>query len=408
MCIMATDAKPNKTRLFSIPVTYSAGAGDGGAMTHRGTAIVYVNNLDATPSHKWLPRWGSRKSELMIVPFPNPGGEAALDAVVLTPFTEWKGLTKAMEEHMKPVTDGKSPQSRSATNSRQAMVHRIGKYKCSVVANAAALLAGIDWAQFNVPEDLEHRLQVLHDERVCPRTCGFVVAQAVEDVRDDGFAIVYPGDDIFLPTCHEAPAGGGAMVNYDAACYVMSDTSVPQPTWNFATPMEKTWDIIKYDADAHASASVSAAAAAAADGMLDRFYTDSGLLTQLRRATVIAGTVVGSGAAARVRVSLPAGGFRLSRLMLVGADVNTNLYVSGTGDFDPNNPARKITVDEVARALASIRSDDATPPHLRSARVSAFDSVFDSDGNDFTREEMLAATGYATREELMAATALKF
>jgi hypothetical protein len=83
-------------------------------------------------------------------------------------------------------------------------VHRIGAYRCSVVPDVATLLTTVDWSAFDVAPDLESRLAVLHDTRVCPKGCGFVVAQAVEDVADDGFAVVYPGNDIMMPTCHEA------------------------------------------------------------------------------------------------------------------------------------------------------------------------------------------------------------
>lgn len=310
MCIMATKARANATRLYSIPVTYGASP----TASKPGTAIVYVNNL-TRKSDK------NTKAELMIVPFPNPGGEAALDDVVLTPYTEWSGLAKDIRKQFndRRITRSRGAFSDGIDEHAKAIVHRIGKYKCSVVANVSVLLDRIDWAEFDTPADLEQRLAVLHDERVCPSTCGFVVAQAVEDIHKDGFAVVYPGGDVMLPTCHEAPAEPGGLVNYDVACYVVGAT----PIWRGATTRTAEQIVLS---------------------------SDTSFVQRVRSARPIAGTIAGNGHAAHVRPCLRDDVTVLSKMVLTGADVNTNLFIAGTGDFDPNNPMRQLSFADVEHA----------------------------------------------------------
>lgn len=312
---MATKARANATRLYSIPVTYGAAAD---AAPKAGTAIVYVNNLTRAGAK-------NTKAELMIVPFPNPGGEAALDDVVLTPYTEWSGLAKDIRKqfpaHMNLRRNGRggSKSMQGIDEHAKAIVHRIGKYKCSVVANVSVLLDRIDWAEFDTPADLEQRLAVLHDERVCPSTCGFVVAQAVEDIHKDGFAVVYPGGDVMLPTCHEAPAEPRGLVNYDVACYVVGAT----PIWRGATTRTAEQVVLTSDAS---------------------------FVQRVRSARPIAGTIAGNGRAAYVRPCLRDDVTVLSKMVLAGADVNTNLFIAGTGDFAPDHPVRQFLFADIEHA----------------------------------------------------------
>jgi hypothetical protein len=287
MCIMATNAQPTGTRIFSLPAQFD----DTGALA---TAIVYVNALETR---------GAR--QLMIVPFPNAGGEAALKDVLLTPYEPWKAVTGGIEDLF--ATDDFAMQSLGARNSasRDSMrpVHRVGKYQVSVAPNAETLLRTIDWRRFDVPEDLDARLAVMRDPNVCPATCGFVVAQAVEDVQNDGFAVVYPGGDVFLPTCHKRSARGyDDSVSYDAKCYVVDAI----PLWNGRVRRDSS--------NAPWSAHVD---------------------TLARATTHIAGTVAGDAASRTRGVSMRAGARFASKLKLRGNDVNMNVFVAGTGDFSP-------------------------------------------------------------------------
>ena len=287
MCIMATKAQPTGTRIFSLPAQYD----DTGALA---TAIVYVNALEAR---------GAR--QLMIVPFPNPGGEAALKDVLLTPYEPWKAVTSGIEDLF--ASERLMTQSLGARNGggRDSLrpVHRVGKYQVSVAPNAETLLRTIDWRRFDVPEDLDARLAVMRDPNVCPATCGFVVAQAVEDVQDDGFAVVYPGGDVFLPTCHENVARGfDDSVSYDAKCYVVDAI----PLWNGRVRRDSS--------NAPWSAHVD----------------------ELARATThIPGTIAGDAASRTRGVSMRVGARFASKLKLHGNDANMNVFVAGSGDFSP-------------------------------------------------------------------------
>lgn len=200
MCILATDAKPSSTRLFTLPVVVSGAPW---------TCLLYTNDLKTT------------SPALMIVPFPNPTSARRFGLVDVSRtrgFRQQLVDVFAPHEPARPMskylnaTDGMRSQSYAA-------VLTVGNYKCSVVPSLAELNSSIDWSRFTVPADLASRLSVLGDTSVIPAHCGFVVAEALTSVVNDGFGIVYPGRDLWLPTCHETSS---APPSYDVCCYAFN------------------------------------------------------------------------------------------------------------------------------------------------------------------------------------------
>jgi hypothetical protein len=210
---MATEHKPTGTRIFSVPVTIN-----GVDASH--TCILYINSLQT----------GKGGPALMIVPFPNPGGASRIGLVDASACAEFRRRAQsqfAQYEVRDRKLAAKSSNLETATSLGYAPVLEVGNYKCSVVPNAAELFTHIDWSQFTAPADLEARLSVAKDTAVVPADCGFVVCEALKNVTDDGFGVVYPGRQIFFPTCHE---GNGATHDYDVCCYgfncLVQDASV--------------------------------------------------------------------------------------------------------------------------------------------------------------------------------------
>jgi hypothetical protein len=87
-------------------------------------------------------------------------------------------------------------------------VHKIGNYNISVATTYNQLLDRIDWTKFNKPDNFEKRMQTFRNPNLYPRQFGYfyVVAEAIENIKDDGFGVVYPqlpNNIIYLPTAHE-------------------------------------------------------------------------------------------------------------------------------------------------------------------------------------------------------------
>jgi hypothetical protein len=200
MCIMATDAKPTSTRIYLVPVTVDGVPGY--------TCMLYTNDLAVKTGVPGL----------MIVPFPNPTNTERLGLVDVTTTKEFRAVTKdVMDPKPKGFgTLGLRSQHTDGFSTNYAPVHEVGNYKCSVVPNLDALRSAIDWSRFTVPHDLAARLSVLDDPTLVPPSSGFVVAEAIRSVKEDGFGVVFPGHHAFFPTCHEGPA---TVHNYDVVCY---------------------------------------------------------------------------------------------------------------------------------------------------------------------------------------------
>ena len=195
MCILATDAAPSSTRIYMVPVTI-----DGMAYT----CMMYTNDLAVRTGVPGL----------MIVPFPNDSKASVFGLVDVTTM-------KAFREEVVTAF----PRSQRYTNTLGLYgdgpdfvpVHEIGNYKISVVPDLAGLNTSINWSRFSVPNDIGTRLGVLQDRHMVPLHSGFVVAEAVRSVKDDGFGVVFPGHHAMFPTCHEGSSS--AVHDFDVVCY---------------------------------------------------------------------------------------------------------------------------------------------------------------------------------------------
>jgi hypothetical protein len=204
MCILLTNAAPSgTTKLFVAPATL-AGA--------PATMLVYINSLRVT---------AEGGPGLMIVPFPNPTGAKDFGLVDATTTVAWrKAVVDAAPKFFKKeaYSLNLSKDSRAASIAYEP-VREVGNYRVSIAPDVDTLLQGIDWSRFKAPADLETRLAVLRDGAVmpCGGAAGFVVAEAIRSVKDDGFGIVFPGRHAFFPTCHEG--AGRALTDFDVDCY---------------------------------------------------------------------------------------------------------------------------------------------------------------------------------------------
>ena len=215
MCILPGGGKTSSTRLFSLPASAD------GVPDWR--LVIYTNDMKVDKPGQ---------NTLMIVPFPNPEGNAHVGLVAKNMLGP---LCTAVQEVFKPYeykeyTDGYEGiviRGGGIAQSK-AIVHKIGNYTCSVAPNLAALHTSIDWSAFQLPGDFGFRISVLTDTSIMPASAGFVIARANTNVENDGFGVVYPDDgNIFFPTCHE---GGKARHNYDVniyAAHTQEEHSIP-------------------------------------------------------------------------------------------------------------------------------------------------------------------------------------
>jgi hypothetical protein len=205
---MATEHQPSSTRLYSVPVTVSG---------EPWTCLMYTNDLAVS---------NPTQPALMIVPFPNPHNATEFGLVDMRHTRTFrKQVTRAFAAHEHRITTNATYGAKSlGVVQEMAAVVEIGNYKCSVVPNVEALFSKVQWHRFHTPSDIALRLAVLRDSTVIPPHCGFVVAEAVRSVQDDGFGIVYPGKDVFFPTCHE---GGPPTHLFDVCCYAANSAFSP-------------------------------------------------------------------------------------------------------------------------------------------------------------------------------------
>lgn len=381
-------------RLYSVPVTYNDDA------RTSGTALVFRGGLRDTSTSS-APRMYRRaaKAQLFIVPFPNPGGVAALDNVLLTQLEPWLPVTDAIEAALNggdsvdddddvigSVNDGSGRVLRRGDYKQQPFykstmmealtltavrdlvrdggrapvpaparnLSRTGAYRCALVPNADALLAmDLEKAGFQCPPDAAARLSVVRDASICPPSCGFVLVQCKDDVdSDDGFVVVYPSEDVMLPTCRQGSGTAlrssdgsvnrAGLVNYDVTCYVVGEV----PQWRGA--MCVTTKHVAYTPRLRAVMNVVDASMEGIDGV---FAT--------RQDT-------------RMRVTVRRVGRVISKLRLYGSDVNANVFVSGRGDFDPETNAALGPSVEVVDAVLQLRVTRAGSSAGSGARPSVY------------------------------------
>jgi hypothetical protein len=125
-------------------------------------------------------------------------------------------------------------------------VHTVGSYLISVATSLDDLEGRIDWEAFSAKDfDLESRRATLADPTLFPagQTYAYVVAEAVKDVCEEGFGLLYPDPGYaFFPTCHENDKPSTDFHSYDVWCY---DFGV-EPRTSFPFTLPRTFSL-SYD-----------------------------------------------------------------------------------------------------------------------------------------------------------------
>lgn len=201
MCIILTDSNPTNTKLFNIPV-YANGVSY--------NMSIYINNLV-----------NKGKNGIMVVPYPATSDISEFGLVDIS-SNKMKSFISGIENY---CIDDASLTYNFKNNflgkDRSLEVFRVGNYNISVAQNISELLNRIDWNTFTKPYDFEERCQVFNDGNIYPFKCYYVVAQAIYDIKDDGFGILYKNNGMtYFPTAHEYEPNGN---KYDVICYDLSN-----------------------------------------------------------------------------------------------------------------------------------------------------------------------------------------
>lgn len=236
MCIMMTPHEPSSTRLINIPVIFN---------NRKSFLLTYTNDLEVgqttfRPPQTSLPLMGqplfqnntsTGSAGLMIVPIPNPNKDK-LFALVSTSDPQLKSFrhqVHSLGESLmaKYMSMGMYKKSRSYSmnsfdDADTIEVVRVGNYDISI-APTFEDLDRINWNHFDLPADFERRRATLRDQTLYPMPMAYVVAKAVQSIKDDGFGVIYPDPGyIYFPTAHE---DNGGFHKYDVLCYDFSDKS---------------------------------------------------------------------------------------------------------------------------------------------------------------------------------------
>ena len=164
-------------------------------------------------------------NSVMVVPFPvNPNTLSCNIGLVDISTEDMKKLRKEIIS-LKPYLTNSfgSVKNYSHTDSLKPLeVHKIGNYNISIATSYNQLLERIDWTKFNKPDNFEKRMGTFRNTSLYPQKYAYfyVIASAIENIKDDGFGIVYPqlNDNlIYLPTAHEDTKN---EYNFDVEMYV--------------------------------------------------------------------------------------------------------------------------------------------------------------------------------------------
>lgn len=246
MCIMLSDHEPNSTRLINIPVVYN---------NYRYKLLIYTNDLAVENdsnnnynSNSWEydnsfskqtsfsramdlvsisngQNSNNGKGALMIVPIPNTYNTDSFGLVDVSTLS-----MKAMRKELFRECQKLVPRSRGLLLSNNSYgfdgrmanskkVHTVGNYSISVADNLNELENNIDWSKFDKPRDFDSRFNTLKNKKLYPENnYAYVVAQAQNSVKDDGFGIVYPdGGYDYFPTAHEELVKNNSQIlNYSS------------------------------------------------------------------------------------------------------------------------------------------------------------------------------------------------
>jgi hypothetical protein len=252
MCIVvAGETEPDSTKLFSIPVIVDNGV--------KSVLSIYVNNFNVTPDNAmdrynlpsmikkptssglyynaWGQLIGYPKSELsesqsfgshtvggaiMIVAYPvEKDVDNPLIGLVDISTDPMKKFRSEVQK-FKPIPNSmyvNMGRSKGDLDSSPLEVNKIGNYLISVALGFSDLQTRLDWTKFTKPQDFELRIKTLLNPKLYPTTYKwfYVVASAIENIKDDGFGVVYPrlsADLLYFPTAHEQRENNYTNTNY--------------------------------------------------------------------------------------------------------------------------------------------------------------------------------------------------
>jgi hypothetical protein len=241
MCVIISgETQPDATKLMNIPVTIE---GD------KYNFFMYINNFDLQlnsggnnykrnndnfsnrfmdsvnltndsfgnyarfdSSNDYYSNNNSNNS-IMVVPFPvNPHTSSSKIGLVDITTNDMKELRSEIKS-LKPISNSFGLDSMTRNLSYNAKsspleVHKIGNYNISVATSYDQLLERIDWTKFKKPSNFEQIVNTFRNPELYPREFAYfyVVASAIDNIKNDGFGIVYPQLDnniTYLPTAHE-------------------------------------------------------------------------------------------------------------------------------------------------------------------------------------------------------------
>ncbi len=226
MCIVISgENQPDTTKLINIPIKIH------GEST-KYNFFIYVNNFDLFNNNQNMEHnnfndspyenyasyepinnfssYQTKNNSIMVVPFPVEKGtkpdNIGLVDVSTKSMKELRDKIKALKPKLKSSRGG-FDMFLNCSNSSPLEVHKIGNYNISVALSLNQLLNRIDWTRFNKPRDFNQRVQTFNNEKLYPSNFDYfyVVAEATENIKDDGFGIVYPQLNNFqyIPTAHE-------------------------------------------------------------------------------------------------------------------------------------------------------------------------------------------------------------
>lgn len=255
MCIMLTPYEPSSTRLIRIPVTYQG---------KQSTLLMYTNDLKINQSRSdfnhndfgddiFANTTNKRKCGLMIVPIPNPDNQNVFGLVSASDSNvkEFrKNIVNLSNRLMMPYaywSRGMNSYSMMHTDSLKLDVVRVGNYEISVAPNLEALENQINWDHFDLPSDFQTRKNTLNNHQLYPKNMAYIVAQAVENIEDDGFGVIYQNTDIYFPTAHEENKARNTKF-YDVYCYDFCQN--PIQYYNFSINSQYSFKDEKYQVSA--------------------------------------------------------------------------------------------------------------------------------------------------------------
>lgn len=268
MCVVvAGESEPDTTKLYSVPVVVNNG--------NKSTLTIYSNNfnintksafddyslpsMDRKPTMSGL--YYNVQGQLVGVPKPEfsqsqsrtGGGSIMVVAypverdienpiIGLVDVTTDK-IKKFREDvkYLKPISKSYSNSFSLSDSTKPLEVYEVGSYKISVALGFSDLESRLDWTKFTKPSDFNVRIQTLLNPKLYPQSYRwfYVVAEAVKNIKDDGFGVVYPrlsGDLIYFPTAHEQRETytSSSDYNFDYECFGYSLRPKQEGTFNMS------------------------------------------------------------------------------------------------------------------------------------------------------------------------------